>query len=124
MKKPRDQSLTVALISGMGYASTDTGQAGVINTYGGCHMRAILSVVGKDRVGILAEVSGICRQYQANIVDVSQTVLQGFFTMIMLVEMDTGNFLQFVDYIQNFGNENDLKIHAMHEDIFKSMHTV
>jgi len=87
-------------------------------------MRAILSVVGEDRVGILSEVSSVCKIYKANIVDVSQTVLQGFFTMIMLVEMENADFDKFVDYIQDFGSNNQLKIHAMHEDIFTAMHTI
>ena len=87
-------------------------------------MRAILSVVGEDRVGILSEVSSVCKIYKANIVDVSQTVLQGFFTMIMLVEMENTDFDKFVDYIQDFGSKNQLKIHAMHEDIFTAMHTI
>jgi ACT domain-containing protein len=87
-------------------------------------MRAVVSVVGKDRVGILADVSIKCKDYNANIYDVSQTVLQDFFTMIMLVELKSENFLNFVDYLQDYGKENNLKIHVMHEDIFNAMHTV
>ena len=87
-------------------------------------MRAIISVVGKDHIGILADVANKCKKYDANIVDVSQTVLQEFFTMIMLVEMENTNFLNFVDYIQEYGKANNLKIHVMHEDIFNAMHTI
>jgi len=87
-------------------------------------MRAVISVVGKDRVGILANVSNKCKDYNANIYDVSQTVLQDFFTMIMLVELKSDNFLEFVDNLQDYGKEKNLKIHVMHEDIFNAMHTI
>jgi len=87
-------------------------------------MRAIISVVGKDHVGILAAIANQCQKYDANIVDVSQTVLQEFFTMIMLVEMDNSQFLAFGDYLLEYGKNNNLKIHVMHEDIFNCMHTI
>lgn len=89
-------------------------------------MRAILSVVGKDKTGILAWVSNECCKYDANIEDVSQTVLQDVFTMIMIVEMnkDRDGFLNFVSKMEESGKENGLVIHVMHEDIFNAMHTI
>ena len=87
-------------------------------------MKAVISVIGIDRIGILADVSVKCKEYNANIIDVSQTVLQNFFTMIMMVELESGNFLEFVDYLQDYGKETNLKIHVMHEDIFNAMHTI
>jgi len=87
-------------------------------------MRAVISVVGKDKIGILASVSSKCQEFSANVVDVTQTVLQDFFTMVMLVEIENKNFLKFVDDMENFGNEKGLKIYVMHEDIFNAMHTI
>ena len=49
-------------------------------------MRAIVTVVGKDRVGIIANVCNLLAKYQVNVLDISQTVLQGYFTMIMMVD--------------------------------------
>ena len=66
-------------------------------------MRAVVTVIGKDTVGILHKVSGICAEYNVNVIEVTQSVLQDMFAMIMLV---------------------GLSIHTMHEDIFNSMHSV
>ena len=54
-------------------------------------MRAVITVVGKDAVGILAKVSGVCARLNANIIDVNQTVLVDIFTMVMLAEIDNMN---------------------------------
>jgi ACT domain-containing protein len=89
-------------------------------------MRAVITVVGKDTVGILAKVSNLCANLGANIIDVSQTVMQDLFCMIMLCEMDkiTVPFSEFVDMAEKVGEDNNLKIHIMHEDIFNSMHRI
>jgi ACT domain-containing protein len=89
-------------------------------------MRAVITVVGKDTVGILAKVSALCAEKGANIIDVTQTVMQDLFCMIMLCEMDQLNdrFSVFVDLAEKLGEENNLKIHVMHEDIFHSMHRI
>ncbi len=89
-------------------------------------MRAVISVVGKDKIGILALISGECLKQEANIVDVSQTVLQDIFNMFMVVEInkDTDEFIAFVNHFEGKGKENDLVIHVMHEDLFNAMHTV
>ena len=89
-------------------------------------MRAVISVTGCDAVGIIAKVSGVCAEYGVNIVDISQTVLQEYFSMIMLVEIDriTIPFVQFVDRMSALGKENHLDVHTMHEDIFNSMHRI
>ena len=60
-------------------------------------MRAVISVVGKDMVGILAKVSGVCLEYNVNIIDVTQTILQDMFTMIMLVDISEGR-VPFADF--------------------------
>ncbi len=89
-------------------------------------MRAVVTVVGKDKVGILSEVSSICAENNANIIEVSQTILQEMFCMIMLVEVNDGNsdFVAFSEELKEKGSEMGLVIHAMHEDIFNSMHRI
>ena len=89
-------------------------------------MRAVITVVGKDTVGILAKVSALCAERGANIIDVTQTVMQELFCMIMLCEIDTmeGEFASFVDAAEELGEKNNLKIHVMHEDLFNSMHRI
>lgn len=89
-------------------------------------MRAVITVVGKDNVGILAKVSGECATYQANVIEVSQTVLQDMFAMIMLIEIDalTCKLSELGDKMKALGEQNSLMIHVMHEDIFHSMHRI
>lgn len=89
-------------------------------------MKAVITVVGKDTVGILAKVSVLCADHGANILDVTQTVMQDMFCMIMFCETDglTIPFSAFVDKAEELGNENNLKIHVMHEDLFNSMHRI
>ncbi len=89
-------------------------------------MKAVITVVGKDTVGILAKVSGECAKFNVNIAEVSQTILQGMFCMIMIGEVDTLNagFGDFAESLQKFGQDMNLKINVMHEDIFNSMHKI
>ena len=89
-------------------------------------MRAVITVVGKDMVGILAKVSGICADNNVNIIEVSQSILQDMFCMIMMADtsQSTIEFTELNDKLETFGKENNLVIHAMHEDIFNSMHRI
>lgn len=89
-------------------------------------MRAFITVVGKDTVGILAKVSGICAENQINITEVSQTILDDMFCMIMLADISDSSigFVEFSETLAKYGEENNLSIHAMHEDIFNSMHRI
>ncbi len=89
-------------------------------------MKAVISVIGADKVGILNKVSGICFQNNCNIVDVTQKVLQEYFTMVMIVEIDncTVSFAELSDQLDALGKEMDLSIRTMHEDIFNSMHRI
>ena len=88
--------------------------------------RAVISVTGKDNVGIIAKVSALCAEYGANIIDISQTVLNEYFAMIMIVEIHglTIPFTEFLDIVSAYGKENCLEIYTMHEDIFDSMHKI
>ncbi|MEA4832056.1 MAG: ACT domain-containing protein [Oscillospiraceae bacterium] len=89
-------------------------------------MKAVISVTGKDAVGIIAAVSSECAANRVNIIDISQTVLKDYFVMIMLVEIDGLNvpFSDFVDSMSNIGEMKNVMIHTMHEDIFNSMHKI
>jgi ACT domain-containing protein len=88
--------------------------------------RAVVTVVGRDHVGIMARVAEGCAQANANIIDISQTVMNDIFTMVMLVNIQALNcdFDQFVADMKALGDKMNLKIHVMHEDIFSSMHRV
>lgn len=89
-------------------------------------MRAVITVVGKDMVGILAKVSNICADCNVNIMDVSQSILQDMFCMIMMADTSKCNveFAEFSQTLSDYGEKNGLAIHAMHEDIFNSMHRI
>ena len=89
-------------------------------------MRGIITVVGKDVVGILAKVSGVCAENSVNVIEVSQSILQDMFCMIMLVDFEncTVAFTEFSDKVTSIGDEMALSIHVMHEDIFNSMHRI
>ena len=89
-------------------------------------MKAVISVIGADKVGILAKVSAICYQNNCNIVDVTQKVLQEYFTMVMIVEIDecTVSFTELSDRLEALGKEMNLSIRTMHEEIFNSMHRI
>jgi ACT domain-containing protein len=87
-------------------------------------MRAVITVIGKDMVGILANVSAGCAEANANIIEVTQSVLQEFFCMVMLI--DTAGMNVGIKELE--GKLRDraegMEIHVMHEDIFNSMHRV
>ena len=89
-------------------------------------MKAVISVVGRDSVGIIAKVSRGCADFGVNILDISQTVLNDYFTMIMITDIRGIKvpFTQFVDAMAKLGKESSLENHAMHEDIFNSMHKI
>ena len=89
-------------------------------------MRAVITVVGKDTVGILATVSAVCAEYSVNILEVSQSVLQELFTMIMLVDISqcAVPFSTLKECFTTTGAKAGLHIHVMHEDIFNSMHKI
>ncbi len=89
-------------------------------------MRAVVTVIGKDAVGILAKVSAVCAKNNANVIEVTQSVLQDMFAMIMLVDITALNipFAELADEMTKLGDEQGLKIHTMHEDIFNTMHRI
>ena len=89
-------------------------------------MRAIVTVIGKDRVGIIANVCSLLADSGVNILDISQTILQDYFTMIMLVDT-SGCSMTFVDLsatLKDRGDEQSLSIRIQREDIFEAMHRI
>ena len=88
-------------------------------------MKAVISVVGKDHPGILASVATKCANKNINIVDVTQKVLQGLFTMMMIVEIPEGLQIQELSKeFESYGGEEGLDIHVMAEEIFNAMHKI
>ena len=90
-------------------------------------MKAVVTVTGKDKVGIIAMASAECAKYGANIEDISQTVLNNeYFAMIMLVSLEglKVDFSEFADAMTKAGGENGVDIRVMHEDIFNTMHRI
>ena len=89
-------------------------------------MKAVVTVTGKDKVGIIAMASRECARFGANIIDISQTVMREYFAMIMLVELDNLNcdFAAFAIAMKKSGEENGVDIRVMHEDIFNTMHQI
>ena len=87
-------------------------------------MRAVITVVGRDMVGILAKVSTTCAEANANIIEVTQSVLQEFFAMVMLIDMEKMNcdLTELKEAL--IRNVDGMTIHVMHEDIFNSMHRI
>jgi len=89
-------------------------------------MRAIVTVIGKDRVGIIATVCNVLSQHNVNVLDISQTILQEYFTMIMLVDTSDAKlpFAELVDVLKKEGETLGVDIRAQREDIFNAMHRI
>ena len=89
-------------------------------------MKAVITVIGKDQVGIIAKVSAKCAEYGANITEITQSVLDKYFAMIMIADISSieGDFVKFSDALNELGKESGLEIRCMHEDIFDAMHKI
>lgn len=89
-------------------------------------MRAVITVVGKDSVGILAKVSNKCSESNVNINEVTQSVLEDMFCMIMISDISNINkdFGIFSAEMQKLGEDMGMSVHVMHETIFNSMHRI
>ena len=89
-------------------------------------MKAVVTVTGKDKVGIIATASAECAKHGVNIIDISQSVLREYFAMIMLVEIDglKTDFKSFAENMEERGKENGFDVRVMHEDIFNTMHHI
>ena len=89
-------------------------------------MNAVVTVVGKDRVGIIAEVCTLLASYNVNVLDISQTVMQGYFTMMMVVDVSgcTVPLAELVVLMEQMGKEKGLSIRLQREDIFEAMYRI
>ncbi|MFA7636625.1 MAG: ACT domain-containing protein [Monoglobales bacterium] len=89
-------------------------------------MRAIITVIGKDTKGIIAGVSSYLASADINILDISQTIMQGYFTMIMLVDLKDAkeDFNKISENLSEVGEKLSVNVRIQHEDIFNSMHRV
>ncbi len=89
-------------------------------------MRAIVTVIGKDKSGIIASVSGVLASQNVNIEDISQTIVQNNFTMIMLCDLSGAkiSLKELALELNKLGEEIGVSIHVQHEDIFNAMHKI
>ncbi|MGN0806544.1 MAG: ACT domain-containing protein [Candidatus Coproplasma sp.] len=89
-------------------------------------MRAVVTVVGKDKTGIIAKISAFLAEKEINILDISQTILDKYFTMIMLVDLSAANvkLADLAEECKVLGENIGMSIHVQHEDIFNTMHSV
>ncbi len=89
-------------------------------------MKAVVTVVGKDRVGIIAQVCTELANWQVNVLDISQTVMQGYFTMMMVVDVSGSSLplAQLAQTLEEKGKAMNLSIRLQREDIFDAMHRV
>lgn len=89
-------------------------------------MKAIVTVIGRDQVGIIAAVCALLSEKNVNVLDISQTILQDYFTMIMLVDVaeSTVPFARLKEDLAAAGQERNLDIRIQREDIFNAMHRI
>lgn len=89
-------------------------------------MKAIVTVIGKDKPGIIAKVSSALAENQVNIEDISQTLMQDNFTMLMLCDLSKASvsLSQLQNQLVELGNNIGVSIHVQHEDIFNAMHKI
>ena len=88
--------------------------------------KTIITVVGKDTVGIIARVCSYLAENNVNILDISQTIVQDYFNMMMIVDANsaTAEFDTLCDQLEKIGDEIGVSIKMQHEDIFDSMHRI
>ena len=89
-------------------------------------MKAIVTVVGKDRVGIIAGVCTALAGYNVNVLDISQTVMQGYFTMMMATDVSASTLpmAKLAAELEELGKSMGLSIRIQREDIFEAMHRI
>ena len=89
-------------------------------------MKAIVTVIGKDRVGIIASVCALLAEHNVNVLDISQTVMQEYFTMIMMVDVSAASapIGELAALLEEAGKGKPLSIRIQREDIFNAMHRI
>ncbi len=89
---------------------------------GACGSRAIITVLGTDRPGIVTAVAGALSEREANILDISQTILQGIFTMTMLIDLGQADFSELKDRLDELAETLGVQIMLQREDVFRYMY--
>ena len=89
-------------------------------------MRAVVTVIGNDKTGIIYNVSKVLWECNANIEDISQTIMQGIFTMVMVVDVSqlSCDYTKLKEQLDDLGQSLGMSIRLQHEDIFNAMHTI
>ena len=89
-------------------------------------MRAVITVLGKDKIGIIYNITSVLAKYSVNILDISQTIMQDFFSMVMIVDIENSTliFEELQSELEKKSLEIGLSARIQHEDIFNSMHQV
>ncbi len=89
-------------------------------------MKAVVTVTGKDKTGIIAKISGFLSEKGANIEDISQTILGEYFAMIMIVELSGAKegLAQLAEECSELGKKIGMAVYMQHEDIFNAMHSI
>lgn len=89
-------------------------------------MKAVITVLGSDRIGIIASVTNVLAKVNVNILDISQTIMEKIFTMVMLVDVKEANvpFAEISKALDEIAQELGVSIRIQHEDIFNSMHRI
>ena len=89
-------------------------------------MRAIVTVLGKDRVGIMSLVCALLAQHNVNILDISQTIVHGYFNMMMIVDLSAAakGFSEIESSLSEIGKEMGVVVHTQKEEIFEMMHRI
>ncbi len=89
-------------------------------------MKGIISVIGKDNIGIIAEVCGFLSKNEINILEISQHIVGGYFNMTMIVDISNvdNRFSQVIEGIQKVGQKIGVEIKLQRADIFDSMHRI
>lgn len=89
-------------------------------------MKAVLTVLGHDKIGIIYQVTKVLAENKVNILDISQTILQNFFTMVMMVDLEGCplKFEELQERLNGVGEAMELSIRIQHQDIFDSMHRI
>lgn len=88
--------------------------------------QAVITVVGSDKVGILAKVSTICAEAGVNVEEVTQSILRGTFAMIMIVDISKANkpFVQLAEYLKEAGEELGVDVNITRQELFDAMHRI
>ena len=89
-------------------------------------MKAVITVIGHDTVGVVAKVSAVCAELNINIEDVSQSIMQDMFCMIMLVDLSksTAGAAEVRDRFQTLGQEMKMQVTVTRQEVFDAMHTI